>query len=127
MKDTKNRDLKIVMAIFIALAIAIIFNMRCKSIPIQEKEAKQIAEIDSVEQIIKSSDLSPEAKANSIRTLESSKIMIRDQGQIITKQEDKIESLKWYEHLVWIVGSVLALLIGFVIYKKVKSSIIPGL
>jgi len=127
MINTKNRDLKIVMAIFIALAIAIIFNMKCKSIPIQEKEAKQIAEIDSVEQIIRSSNLPPETKAISIKTLESSKSMIRDQGQTITKQEEKIESLKWYEHLVWIVGSMLALLIGFVIYKKIKSSIIPGL
>jgi len=86
---------------------------RCKSIPIQQEAAGQIAVNKTAKQTVKESKMTPKEKAIVDNALDGSDKLIEKQSKTIVEKDAKIESLAWYQRFFWYeVAALGTLLIG---------------
>lgn len=101
-----------------ALIFCVLFFCACKSIPIQETEAKQIAALENVKDEIEESDWTPEQKKKGVAVIDNAQKMIREQGQVITELTDENESLKKFRLWFILENGGLALLGAFFLWRR---------
>lgn len=102
----------------VALWILACTTFSCASVPIQIKDAEQVAQNGLAKELVNNSNLTPAQKKQVILAFDNSSKLIVDQGQTITEDKEEISSLKKYQHWIWVIGAVLFSAAGLFVWKK---------
>lgn len=98
--------------------LVFLFLLSCKSIPIQEKEAKQIAELETVKSDVESSNMTRQAKERSVKTIDTAQKMISEQGQTITECKQDLEAAAPWKWRFILENVGLVVLFGAFLWKR---------
>jgi len=84
-------------------------GLACQSTPTRAEAVRVVGDLDSVDAIIKSSNIPEAQKKDALAKTENAKKLVVEQSQTITEQTEQIATLSKYKHYVWAFCAALGL------------------